>query len=147
MVPKVLTLVVAAGFVLTGCPQSSTSQPPPPVAAGGCTGAVCNVVITVTNCDPVPVPDPLNVSAANSVINWKIAPQSIQQGFTFTPTNGIVPRDDQDNQFSGHTAASPTHFHVNDKNSNRTRYKYAINVQQNGNACPTKDPSIQNGSN
>ncbi len=136
-------LVVAIGLALAACQEKPTAQP----VAAGCNGAVCNVVIKVDNCDPVPMPDPVPLpQTPNVVINWRIDPQSAQAGFTFTPTNGIVPHDDQDNQFSGHTAESPTHFHVNDKNSNTTKYKYAINVQKNGTACPTKDPFIQNRS-
>jgi hypothetical protein len=147
MTPKILTLVVAAGLGLAAYPGTSTSQAP----GGGCAGAACNVVITVDNCDPVPVPDPLSVRKAMGavVINWRIAPASVAAGYTFTPTNGIVPHDDATRQFSGHASESPTHFHVNNANSNPgpTTYKYAINVQRNGVACPTKDPSIINGAN
>jgi hypothetical protein len=136
-------IIVAVGLALAACQEKPAAQ----TAAAGCNGAVCNVVIKIDNCDPVPTPDPVPVpGTGNVVINWRIDPQSAQAGFTFTPTNGIVPHDDQDNQFSGNTAESPTHFHVNDKNSNATKYKYAINVQKNGAACPTKDPFIQNRS-
>jgi len=139
-------VVIPVALALSGCPQQSTSQPPP-AAAPGCMGAVCNVLISVpTDCDPVPSPDPvpLPTSTPNVVINWRIDPRAAQAGYAFTATNGIVPHDDQDRQFSGHTPASPTHFHVNDKNSNKTKYKYAINVQKGGTACSTKDPFIQN---
>ena len=145
MKPKHLLLVIVAGPVLSGCPQQSISQSPP-TAAGPCNGAACNITIRVDNCVPAPSIDPIPVgSTPNVVINWRIS-NPPGDGYTFHPTNGIVP-DNSGQQFSGHTAASPTHFHVNDKNSDAKKYKYAINVHRNGSPCPTLDPFIKNGAN
>ena len=144
MASRIPAVVVAVGLALAACQNKPEAQP---MAAGCGNGAACNVVIKVDNCDPVPSFDPVPLpDRRNVVINWHIDPRSVQDGYTFTPSNGIVPKDDQDNQFSGHTSESPTHFHVNDKNSNSTKYKYSINVQRNGTACATKDPFIQNRS-
>jgi hypothetical protein len=147
MATNALYCTIVVGFVLAGC--GPETAPPPPITKGPCNPAshACNVKISIVDCVPTPDPEPIPIAVQPAEIHWRIDPASAQAGYTFDPQNGIVPTDDQDQQFSKppNPNPSPTQFHWNDKNTNKTRYKYTINVKRDGSACKASDPFIANG--
>ena len=127
-------------YEITIAPTTPPLSPPPP-----CNQGTCPIAITVYGDCTKPnaifaFPDPDSIDKRNRspVIEWTVT----TAGYTFAP-NGIDFHGD--GQFSNGHAAGPWKYQWNDANSDSAYHKYAINLVNNGAACPTRDPGIING--
>lgn len=139
MTRKVLFSAIAAAVGLLGCAGAGMQQASP------CTGGICKVTVTVTNCAAVGglsvKPDPLTVRESNN-IEWEFA----TNGYLF-PQNGIIigadPKGELDKPvvISGRKKVT---VHNRHKETNYRIY-YAVNVMKDdGTPCIPLDPMIEN---
>ncbi len=116
-------------------------QPPLPCNQGTCPIAV-SVYGDCSNPNNIvagPDPAPIDKRNRNPILEW-----NLPQGGPYTfAANGVDFHGD--GQFSNGHAAGPWKYQWNDANSDSAYHKYAINLVNNGAACPTRDPGIING--
>ena len=109
-----------------------------------CTGPVCHVKVTVTNCAVTVDPDRIEIAKGKHHILWSIQPGGhhdfTSSGISFKTGNGTV--------FTNPHRPAVGKFQVTDFNDPQVPgpkyYKYTIEVTQDGKPCPPHDPDVMN---
>ena len=111
-------------------------------------GGKCEITITVgANCTLSFDPYVLGIHAPlrDIDVRWVLSRESAGR-VEFPRTNGVFFKSPSSGgQFSPPQYVNPTTYRSRDKNSGFSDNAYGVNVNQDGKACPTYDPSIING--
>lgn len=141
MSPKSLMLSLVAVLMVGACTTV-------PGGRGGegrfaaCHGKVCQVAVSVVDCQVEVTPPTLEITGNDVEIHWDFDPAS--KGYTFDKS-GIDVKGDRRGEFgNGHVAENGRKYILHDRNSFSETYKYDVNVLRGGVACPVADPWIYN---